>query len=249
MSVEGKLYLGSIGVPTPERGDLCAAYVEVVEDSLDGRALAIIPNGKDDFSKIEREKFIEGQKQQLGEVITAPIVVLDLREFEEEKNKDSLKRKLDEIGSLWLTGGNSYWLRHLMGVSGLAHELPDRLSEDSLTLGGYSAGPIALGRSLDLSLKASDNPDFDVVFNNPKLKGKATSEGLGITPFTFLPHIGNDYFPDLTKAAEALLTPEMPTFADVQATALQDREGKLPLLDSQALIATYGKYTIVQETV
>jgi len=68
---------------------------------------------------------------------------LDLRDF--AGDPDRLRAELDGFDALWVLGGNAEVLRDAFHASGADDVVRDRLADDSLVYGGYSAGACVLG--------------------------------------------------------------------------------------------------------
>mgnify|MGYP001797725559 CR=1 FL=1 len=68
--------------------------------------------------------------------------ILDLREYFGKKNL--LKRKIESLGSIWVSGGNTFILRQAMRLSGFDELMPEIRKREDFIYGGYSAGVCVL---------------------------------------------------------------------------------------------------------
>jgi len=97
----------------------------------------------------------------------------DLRALRLEPVELDLAELGDDVDALWVLGGDVLALRAALVDTGADDVVRRRLAEDSLVYAGYSAGACVLGPHLPL----------------PEPDGSA---GLGVIPFTVLPHHGSD---------------------------------------------------------
>ncbi|MCD8529236.1 MAG: peptidase E [Chitinophagales bacterium] len=112
---------------------------------------------------------------------------LDLKDY--FGKKDTLQNKLNELGAIWVCGGNTFVLRQAMFLSGFDTLFESLKNRKEFLWGGYSAGICIL----QTSLKTIENVDDP--FNFP-YKGidKPIYEGLKHFPFSFMPHYDSDHF-------------------------------------------------------
>ncbi len=95
--------------------------------------------------------------------------------------RDDLKKKLEELGAIFISGGNVFVLRQAMKLSGLDDILKEIKDEDFL-YAGYSAA----GCVLSLSLEGMDIVDpLDTPYDGQK---DIIWNGLGLVDFRFMPH-------------------------------------------------------------
>ncbi len=112
---------------------------------------------------------------------------LDLKNYFHQE--DRLREKLDDLGALWVAGGNTFVLRMAMRISGFDNIFPDLMKRDDFLYGGYSAGICILSKSLK-SIEIVDDPD-----NFPYQEiNQAIYEGLGVFEYSFMPHYNSDHF-------------------------------------------------------
>jgi dipeptidase E len=107
---------------------------------------------------------------------------LDLRRY--NGDPDGLRHDLDEIGLIWVVGGNSFVLARAMTACGLRAVVADRLAADaSFVYGGFSAGAVVAGPDLQ-GIELVDDPDGRV----DDVGGGHPADALGLVPFRIVPH-------------------------------------------------------------
>jgi len=154
-------------------------------DMLNGKKkIGYIPNALD-FSTDEerRNKSEQGDIQELKS-LGLEIERIDLREYFGKKEK--LRKKLEEIGAIYVRGGNTFVLRQAMKLSGLDNILLS-IKDKDFVYSGYSAGCCVLSPSLKSS-KVVDDPNIFPY----KLK-KNIWKGLGLISYNFLPHFDSNH--------------------------------------------------------
>jgi peptidase E len=164
-----KLHLSSYRIPQPQE-----LFALTGKEPADVR-VAIIPNAKDYYS--DRAKAVKNQDmmQIFFDLGTTPEVI-DLQNYKDNSG-EQLKRHLGEFAILWVSGGNTFCLRHEMrrtGFDGIIKEL----LEEGLVYAGESAGAVAIGQSL----KGTELAD------EPRFAESVTYEGIGLIPYTIIPH-------------------------------------------------------------
>lgn len=163
----------------------------------ENKRAVFIKNAQDDKPAEERN-FSTPQKKLLFEQAGFTFEELDLRDY--FGRTEELKKKLASFGSVWCSGGNSFILRRAMRDSGLDSFIIDWIKEDRILYGGYSAGAIVATTTLHGS-EIGDRPRPNVVPENYITK-ETIWEGLGLVPFSIVPHVGSDWFGE--KAAIAI---------------------------------------------
>lgn len=111
---------------------------------------------------------------------------LDLKSYFNKAGE--LRAKLNSLGSLWVSGGNTFVLRMAMRLSGfdeLFNEVKDR---SDFLYGGYSAGVCILSDSLK-PVEFVDDPNN---FPYPAIN-EPIYEGLGVFQYSFMPHYDSDH--------------------------------------------------------
>jgi len=111
---------------------------------------------------------------------------LDLRDY--FGKQEELSRKLGEYGLAWIRGANVFVLRRAMAQSGFDKILNEKLKDDSIVYGGYSAGGCVLSptlRGLELVDDAQSVPEG--------YSSEIIWDGLGIIPEVFVPHFKSDH--------------------------------------------------------
>lgn len=150
-----------------------------------GDAIGFIPNALDfkEVSPERRQAHLERDMDSLS-AIGFSAELLDLRDY--FNNKNALQAKLDELGAVFVSGGNTFILRQAMMLSGLDNLLNDLLATNFL-YAGYSAGGCVLAPNF-LAYQTVDHPETPY----PECR-EVIWEGLGFTDFVFMPHWDSDH--------------------------------------------------------
>jgi len=151
----------------------------------DGDRVAIIANAGDGHDPVTRAEKVE-EEIMFFDSQDIEAEELDLRDYFERS--ELLSEKLEEFDAVWVRGGNSFLLRSAMEKSGFASILPEKLKDDSLVYGGYSAGACVLGPTL-MGIDLCD----DVSVVQEVYGEEVVWDGLGIVPFTIAPHYDSDH--------------------------------------------------------
>lgn len=203
-----KLYLSSIGVPAPEE------LIALLGKPFDKTTVALIPNAKDYYSKRAWDFTINSRIEYMRG-LGFNIEIVDLRDYTEES---ALKNKLSNYDLIWAMGGNTFMLRYEMKRSGFDKAIQDLLNQ-GIVYGGDSAGALVAGLSIN-GIEAADEPGF---------AEEVIESGMGIVPFSILPHADNPEFAEV-----------VPAFRELH----QDEE-IIELNDSQAVIFEDGAHRII----
>jgi|SRR5580658_6763983 dipeptidase E len=152
------------------------------------KRVAFISNALDwstDLARRERgERLDLAQLQALDPDLE--IEKLDLREYFGERER--LKQKVLEFGTIWVCGGNAFVLRQAMKLSGFDELLWNFSAANAdMLYGGYSAGICILGPTLegvDIVDPPSERPYGDL---------EPVWDGLGILKFVIVPHFESNH--------------------------------------------------------
>lgn len=142
--------------------------------------IGYIPNARD-FTSADPERRAKRNDNNMGSLraLDLEVELVDLRNY--FGKQDELKKKLAELGAIFISGGNVFVLRQAMKLSGLDEILKELLNTDFL-YAGYSAA----GCVLAPDLKGMELVDpLDVPYNEQK---EIIWEGLGFVDFRFMPH-------------------------------------------------------------
>ncbi len=166
-----KFYLSSYGL-----GD----KTEELKNLVPNGKIGYIPNARD-FTGADperKERRNENDMQSLRE-LGFQVEMVDLRNYFGKQTE--LKKKLEELGAIFISGGNTFVLRQAMKLSGLDELLKELLNTDFL-YAGYSAA----GCVLAPNLTGMDLVDpLDTPYDEQK---EIIWEGLGFVDFRFMPH-------------------------------------------------------------
>lgn len=170
-----RLYLSSYRV-----GDRAGALLALLGS---GKRAAIIENAKDHVSPEVRRLYREEVYDPQAELAALGIAGtdLDLRRFFGQK--EALSKELLGYDLVWVTGGNAFTLRRAMRQSGFDAVISGMLDRDEIVYGGFSAGAVVAGPSLD-GFELMDDP-------NELAAGYAHNpvrDGLDLIDFAIVPH-------------------------------------------------------------
>lgn len=146
------------------------------------KRVGYIPNALD-YTKVDverRSKHVNADIENL-EKLGLVVEMLDLRNYFGGKNR--LKEKLNDLGGIWVTGGNVFILRQAMKLSGLDELLRQFANKKDFVYAGYSAGGGVLSPDLHV-YEIVDNAE-DMPYSQQK---KVIWEGLGFIDYAFMPH-------------------------------------------------------------
>jgi dipeptidase E len=132
-----------------------------------------------------RNRILEEQKEGM-ERLGFQVEEIDLRDYFGDPRKLSAKLKDKEI--VWVTGGNTFILRRAMKESGFDRIITDRIKNDSILYGGFSAGVVVLTKDLH-GIDITDDP---YIVPPGYLPGVIWS-GLGILDFSIAVHYQSNH--------------------------------------------------------
>jgi dipeptidase E len=151
-----------------------------------GKKLGYIPNALD-YSGANPQRRKQGIQEGMDELrnLGFDVELIDLKNYF-GRNKE-LKRKLNQLGGVFVRGGNTFVLRQAMKLSGF-DEILKEMKRDDFLYSGYSAGICVLAPDLH-SLQIVDDSN-DTPYERLK---KVIFEGLGILDYIILPHYKSDH--------------------------------------------------------
>lgn len=140
-----------------------------------------------DFTNVNEEKralHVQSDIESL-KLLSFEVTEVDLRDY--FGRKDDLRRKIDELGAIFVSGGNVFVLRQAMRLSGLDELLLEKRKDAGFLYAGYSAAGCVLAPSLRAY----------AVVDKPETPYRALSEviwdGLSIVDFALMPHWNSDH--------------------------------------------------------
>jgi len=141
-----------------------------------------------DFSSADLKRKKAHTERELGELRALGLraELVDLSEYFAET--DALAERLNELGAVFICGGNAFVLRQAMMLSGMDEFLLNLEVGSDFLYAGYSAGPCVLSPTLRpyaIVDDATDTPydGWDEVI----------WEGLNLLDFAFMPHWDSDH--------------------------------------------------------
>ncbi len=142
--------------------------------------IGYIPNAKD-FTGADPERRAKRSANDMGSLrkLDLEVEMLNLQDY--FGKRDELKKKLEELGAIFISGGNVFVLRQAMKLSGF-DEILKEIKDSNFLYAGYSAA----GCVLAPSLKGMDLVDpLDTPYDEQK---EILWDGLGFVDFHFMPH-------------------------------------------------------------
>lgn len=121
---------------------------------------------------------------------------LDLRKYFGRSRE--LEVEVAKVQLIWANGGNAFMLRRAMAQSGLDRILRERVTAGTLIYGGWSAGSVVAGPTLQ-GIEMMDDPHVLVDCYVPE----PVWEGLGLVDFSIVPHFQSDH-PEAEAAARTV---------------------------------------------
>lgn len=145
-------------------------------DNLTAAVITNAGDGWDSYRTLQLPRFIQ-------DLAAAGIKgkELDLRKY--FGKTENLKKKLSEVGLIWVTGGNTFILRRAMKESGFDKILPELLQSNKIVYGGFSAGICVLSPTLQGIHLADEPKDVPPGYNK-----EIIWDGLGLIDFFIVPH-------------------------------------------------------------
>ena len=148
--------------------------------------IGYIPNALD-FSGADPQRLkihIEKDMDSLR-ALGIKVELLNLRDY--FGKPDKLRNKLQELGAIFISGGNTFVLRQAMRLTGLDELLKELRGRSDFLYAGYSAAGAVLAPSLK-AYEIVDTPETPY----HELK-EVIWEGLGFVDFAFMPHWESDH--------------------------------------------------------
>ena len=207
-----KLFLSSAAL-TPLQSQ---ALVELAgKANPENVTIALIEDAADPYPDYKRYWMYENRSS-----IQLQGFVVDVVHISEYKDRPSdLRKRLAHADVIWLGGGNVYYLRWILRLTGAERIITDLAPHHIIA--GSSAGAIVLGPSLH-HFETADTPTVapDVIY-----------DGLGLTPIVALPHWSSRKFGDKMKA--------------IEKAHLDDHHTTVRLTDEQALVIHDGQQHLI----
>jgi dipeptidase E len=209
-----RLYLSSFGL-----GENSAALRELVGS---GSRAAVIFNARDTY----RGERLRNAEQEFGSLHALGFSCdeLDLRAY--FGDIEGLRTRLGAYDLVFAVGGNTFVLARAMTESGFEAAIRERLDENRIVYGGYSAGACVVSPDLD-GCHLIDEPDAIAEGYAAEVQPRA----LGWVPWRIVPHFRSEHeeSPLAELAVAHLLEAGLPfqTLRDGQAFIVNDREHHL----------------------
>jgi dipeptidase E len=149
--------------------------------------IGYIPNSLD-FTYADPVKRNENIKSDIADLeqYGAKVEILDLKDY--FGKKDDLEIKLNQLGGVYVRGGNTFVLRQAMKISEFDKLLLEFIPRKDFLYIAYSAGVCVLSPSLKSIAITDDSNDMPYSQITEQIW-----EGLNILPFAFEPHYKSDH--------------------------------------------------------
>ena len=174
-----KFYLSSYGLGND---------IEKLKALIPHKKIGYIANARDYSNPdVEHRKSSVARDVASLENLGIEVEEIDLKNY--FNNKYELKKKIEELGAVFISGGNVFVLRQAMKLSGLDEILKELKNNNTDFLyAGYSAAGCVLAPSLrafPIVDNSEDHPyeEFD----------ETIWEGLGFIDFAFMPHYKSNH--------------------------------------------------------
>ena len=160
---------------------------ELVRLMPNNKKIGYIPNAGD-YTEGDRDKKNKWEKEDIEslEKLGLSVTYLDLKDYFGNINK--LRKKINELGGVFIRGGNTFILRQAMKLSGFDIIFKELLKREDFVYSGYSAALCVLAPNLK-ALQQVDDPT-----NKPYKEIQETIwEGLEYLDYIILPHYKSDH--------------------------------------------------------
>ena len=151
------------------------------------KKIGYIPNALDSRKNdsVWKSQHIASDMKKISE-LGINVELLDLKIY--FGKKDLLRKKIDSLSGVWISGGNVFILRQAMKLSGFDKILKEISTRTDFVYGGYSAAGCVL--SLDLKVYKIVDDATEKPYSQLK---RVIWTGLGLIPYAFLPHYKSNH--------------------------------------------------------
>jgi dipeptidase E len=164
-----KLYLSSQGLPASTQKDFLGLFDKSASEiNIAHIADAAVPYENDDLSWLTDSR---------ADLLATGVAVEELSLRDYAGKPSELAAKLSGFDGVWIAGGNCYYLRYWMRVSGF-DQIIRSLLDKGFVYAGFSAAAMVAGPTIE-------HTDHD---GEAHLEPEAIKEGLGLVDFLTLPH-------------------------------------------------------------
>lgn len=160
---------------------------ELARMAISNNKFGYIPNAGD-YTNADLDRISEVNNNDMAELrkLGLEVQLLDLKDYFGSPGK--LRKKIGELGGVFVRGGNTFILRQAMRLSGFDIIFRELLERDDFIYSGYSAGVCVLAPDLK-AIQLVDDPT-----DKPYAGLQDTVwEGLGYLNYTILPHYKSNH--------------------------------------------------------
>ena len=160
---------------------------ELVRLMGDNKKIGYIPNAGD-YTSVNPKKRKYWEENDISDLknLGFEVVYLDLKKY--FGHEDKLRNKLNELGGIFIRGGNTFILRQAMKLSGFDTIFKELMDRNDFVYSGYSAALCVLAPNFE-AIKVVDDPSE---LPYPEIKEQIW-EGLGYFDYMILPHYKSDH--------------------------------------------------------
>jgi dipeptidase E len=206
-----KLFLSSVSVTGPQG----QALAHLVGKPAREIKFALIENAAEPYPDYPSPWLLASRADILAQPFQTDI--LDLKTYQTPAD---LKAKLITYDVIWLSGGNTYYLRWLLRETGADRVITELVNEGKV-YGGGSAGAIMAGPTLK----------FFEVADDPKMAPEVLLDGLHFTDSVIVPHFDMAKYRDIMQG--------------IVTNLKQAGYKPVPLTNSQAMVINGFDETII----
>jgi dipeptidase E len=160
---------------------------ELARLMFDNKRIGYIPNACD-YTNVDMDRRNDTNKNDMAELsnLGLSVELLDLKGYFGKTEK--LSDKINELGGVFIRGGNTFILRQAMKLSGFDKIFKELLKRDDFVYAGYSAGICVLAPNFK-ALQIVDDPT-----DKPYKELQETIwGGLSFLDYIILPHYKSDH--------------------------------------------------------
>ena len=175
-----RLYLSSYRL-----GENVGALLALVGN---GARAAIISNALDYIPASARQAYRTQVSDPIADFAALGIEAHDLDLKDYFGAPSGLETALKDVDLVWAMGGNTFILRRAMAQSGFDTVIAERLADDSIVYGGFSAGAVVATPSLS-GIELIDDPNEIPAGYDPAV----VWDGLGLIDYAIVPHFDSPH--------------------------------------------------------
>ena len=164
------------------------ALEQLLGKELKDTKVAYVENAYDVYD--DEASLLQGREEQRNKGYDVELV--DLRDW--KNDREGLREKLERKDMFLLTGGNPFYLRWIVKITGADEIIPELMTQGKVYVAASAAAVVA-----GPTLRYFDNQD------DPNAAGEIIWDGLNLTNIVVVPHVDNpDFGAGCREAGEKL---------------------------------------------